>query len=37
MRRHMTTEKLRFLLYPKGLAPQDEQSIRKDDAGVVWL
>jgi len=37
MRAHMTTDKLRFLLYPKGLAVGDRRVIEKDDAGVVWL
>ena len=37
MRKHMTTEKLRFLLYPDALAEKDRRSIKKDDAGVVWL
>ncbi len=37
MRTHMTAEKLRFLLYPKGLAEKDHRAIEKDDAGVVWL
>jgi DNA repair photolyase len=37
MRKHMTAKKLRFLLYPSGLAEQDQQAIQKDDAGVVWL
>jgi DNA repair photolyase len=37
MRKHMTTTKLRFLLYPTGLTPEDEASIREADAGVVWL
>lgn len=37
MRKHMATDKLRYLLYPKGLTPQDRQAIQKDDAGVVWL
>ena len=37
MRRHMTIEKLRFLLYPSGLTDQDQKTIRKDDAGVIWL
>ena len=37
MRTHMTTEKLRFLLYPKGLADKDRRAIKKNDAGVVWL
>ena len=30
-------EKLRFLLYPSDLTDQDCQTIRNDDAGVVWL
>jgi len=29
--------KLRILLYPSGLAPEDEARIRQDDAGVIWL
>jgi DNA repair photolyase len=37
MRTHMNTGKLRFLLYPKGLAENDCQTIKKHDAGVVWL
>jgi hypothetical protein len=37
MRKYMTVEKLRFLLYPTGLTDQDRQTIRKDDAGVIWL
>jgi DNA repair photolyase len=37
MRRHMATEKLRFLLYPSGLAEQDCHTIQQDDAGVIWL
>ena len=37
MRRHMTTKKLRFLLYPKKLVDEDQARIRKADAGVVWL
>ena len=37
MRKHMNTTKLRFLLYPSGLAEQDCRKIQKDDAGVVWL
>ena len=37
MRRHMTTTKLRFLLYPKRLSEQERQAIQVDDAGVVWL
>jgi DNA repair photolyase len=37
IRKHMTADKLRFLLYPSGLAEQDCQMIKKDDAGVVWL
>lgn len=37
MQTHMTTEKLRFLLYPSGLTPHDEARIREHDAGVIWL
>ena len=37
MRKHMATDKLRFLLYPSGLSEQDRRTIHKDDAGVVWL
>ena len=37
MQRHMTTKKLRFLLYPKKLVAEDQARIRKADAGVVWL
>jgi DNA repair photolyase len=29
--------KLRFLLYPSRLEPQDRARIEQDDAGVVWL
>ena len=29
--------KLRFLLYPSRLLPEDVKTIRKDDAGVIWL
>ncbi len=37
MLRHMTTDRLRFLLYPKKLTKEDEAQIRTADAGVVWL
>ena len=37
MRKHMNTKKLRFLLYPSGLAQQDCKMIKRNDAGVVWL
>jgi DNA repair photolyase len=37
MQKHMVTDKLRYLLYPKALADHDLQTIQKDDAGVVWL
>jgi hypothetical protein len=37
MQRHMTTEKLRFLLYPSHLTPHDEARIRRQRAGVIWL
>jgi len=31
------TERLRFLLYPGALLPEDLAAIQKDDGGVVWL
>ena len=37
IRSHMTAKKLRFLLYPSGLAERDRRAIQKDDVGVVWL
>ena len=37
MRKHMMEDKLRFLLYPKGLDKGDLSRIQGDDAGVVWL
>ena len=37
LRRHGAIDKLRFLLYPKGLTPQDFARIKADDAGVKWL
>jgi DNA repair photolyase len=37
MRQHSDIRKLRFLLYPSRLLPEDEARIRADDAGVVWL
>lgn len=29
--------KLRFLLYPNGLTPEDLAQIKQDDAGLIWL
>jgi hypothetical protein len=37
LRRHRLLKKLRYLLYPSRLLPADEQAIRRNDAGVVWL
>ncbi len=37
MQRHMTTNKLHFLLYPTGLTAGDLTQIQMADAGVVWL
>jgi DNA repair photolyase len=37
VRRHSDISKLRFLLYPSGLLPEDKARIKGDDAGVVWL
>ncbi|MDI6448478.1 SPL family radical SAM protein [Anaerobaca lacustris] len=37
VRKHSDISKLRFLLYPSGLRPEDKARIERDDAGVVWL
>jgi len=37
VRKYSEITKLRFLLYPSRLLPEDVQAMRKDDAGVVWL
>jgi DNA repair photolyase len=37
VREHSDISKLRFLLYPWGLRPEDKATIQRDDAGVVWL
>jgi DNA repair photolyase len=37
LRRHEMIEKLRFLLYPKGLQPADRANIEAEATGVVWL
>jgi len=37
MRKHPEIAKLRFLLYPSGLLPEDRERIKRDDTGVVWL
>jgi DNA repair photolyase len=37
VRRFYDTSKLRFLLYPSGLTPEDLAAVRQDDAGIVWL
>jgi DNA repair photolyase len=37
LRVRQAIEKLRFLLYPANLHPEDLAAIRKDDAGVRWL
>ncbi len=37
LRRHRLLKKLRYLLYSSRLLPADEQAIRRNDAGVVWL
>ena len=34
---HATLAKLRFLLYPSALLPEDAAAIRQSDAGVIWL
>lgn len=37
VRRFHDIKKLRFLLYPDGLTPDDLARIQRDAAGVVWL
>ena len=37
VRRHSDIAKLRFLLYPSRLQPEDRARIEQDDAGVIWL
>ena len=37
VRKYFDVNKLRFLLYPSNLLPEDAQAIPNDDAGVVWL
>jgi len=37
VRKYSDINKLRFLLYPTNLLSEDQEVIRKDDAGVVWL
>jgi hypothetical protein len=37
VRRFHDLNKLRFLLYPSGLTPEDLAKVRQDDAGIVWL
>ena len=37
MREHSDIRRLRFLLYPSRLLPEDAAAVRADDAGVVWL
>ena len=37
IRRYSEITELRFLLYPSWLLPEDVKTIRKDDAGVIWL
>ena len=37
VRKHSHIAKLRFLLYPSRLLPEDLARIRQDDAGVLWL
>ena len=36
-RREGMIDRLRFLLYPSRLLPEDAERIRQDDTGVVWL
>ena len=37
LQRHGTSDKLRFLLYPSRLTPEDERWIRNHSQGVRWL
>jgi DNA repair photolyase len=37
VRKLYNIRKLRFLIYPSRLEPQDSAQIRQDDAGVIWL
>lgn len=37
VRKAYDVERLRFLLYPSRLSPDDLDQIRRDDAGIVWL
>lgn len=37
MRKHMSTRKLRFLLYPSGLLDGDLAKVEKKKTGVIWL
>jgi DNA repair photolyase len=37
VRKHSDISKLRFLLYPSNLLPEDVEMINTDDAGVIWL
>ncbi|OHB50969.1 MAG: hypothetical protein A2Y10_08305 [Planctomycetes bacterium GWF2_41_51] len=37
VRKYSDINKLRFLLYPKGLTTNDLTEIKNDDAGVIWL
>ena len=37
VRQHSDISKLRFLLYPSRLLPEDVETIKKGDAGVIWL
>jgi len=37
VRTHSEISKLRFLLYPSRLLPEDRATIEKDDEGVIWL
>lgn len=37
IRRYLSIDQLRYLLYTSGLLSEDIQSIRQDDVGVIWL
>jgi DNA repair photolyase len=37
VRRHLSIDRLRVLLYPSRLDPADVKRLREDEAGIVWL
>jgi hypothetical protein len=37
VRRFHDISKLRFLLYSDSLTPEDLATVKRDDAGIIWL